>query len=121
MLKNFLLVGSFISFFFFGVVSITHAVANPLEKPNNKIGVHILFTTEVADSARLINSNGGDWGYVTIPIQSTDHNLKKWQQFMINCKKHHIIPILRLATTIDSQNPSAWKKPHLTDIIEFAN
>src|SRR5207245_3843448 len=57
------------------------AAENPLAVPNNKIGVHILFPNELPDAVKLINSNGGDWGYVTIPIQSGDRDIEKWQHF----------------------------------------
>lgn len=99
----------------------SYAIEDPFSKPNNKIGIHILFTTELQDAANLINTNGGDWGYVTIPIQSTDRDLKKWQEFMYLCKKHHVIPLIRLSTTNDPDNTAIWKKPELNDIIESAN
>ena len=54
------------------------AIENPLMMKNNKIGVHILFTPEINSASNLINSNGGDWGYVTIPIQAGDKDLEKW-------------------------------------------
>jgi hypothetical protein len=114
----------FILFFlllFFVFPKSAFAIDNPLSKPNNKIGMHIFFPSEIFDSAKLINSNGGDWGYVTIPIQSTDRDLKKWQNFMYACKKFHIIPILRLATGNDPVNTAVWKKPELTDVIDIAN
>lgn len=113
----------FILTFFLLLTNVNQAFAidNPLSKPNNKIGIHILFTTEVQKAAKLINANGGDWGYVTIPIQSTDRDLKKWQIFMDQCKKYHVIPILRLATGGDYFNTKVWRKPQLTDVIEAAN
>jgi len=108
-------------FLLFLVPAKSYAIENPLSQPNNKIGIHILFTSEVFEANKLINSTGGDWGYVTIPIQSSDRDLKKWQQFMYACKKYHIIPIVRLATDADSTNTNTWRKPQLNDIIDFAN
>src|SRR5882724_2789065 len=99
----------------------TYALDNPLTHPNNKIGIHILFDTELPQAARFVNSNGGDWGYITIPIQTGDKNLAKWQKFMHDCKKYHVIPILRLATEGDYFNTKVWRKPQLIDIIDFAN
>lgn len=107
-------------FLFLSVVP-TFAVENPLAVPNNKIGIHIFSPNEVADASRLVNANGGDWGYVTVPIQSNDRDLKKWQEFMRQCKKNHIIPIVRLSTTNDPNNTAVWKKPELNDVIEAAN
>jgi len=40
---------------------------------------------------------------------------------MNNCKKYHVIPILRLATEGDLTDTTVWRKPQLTDIIDFAS
>lgn len=94
------------------------AISDPLEVPNNKFGIHILYPEELSLAAKLVNSNGGDWGYVTIPIQSTDKNLEKWQDFMDKAKEIHLIPIIRLATfpVLDY-----WSKPDLYDAVDFSN
>lgn len=97
------------------------AVGDPKSYPNNKFGVHILFTPELEDAAKLVNSSGGDWGYVTIPIQAGDKDLVKWQNFMDSAKQNHIIPILRLSTEGDYFTNSNWRKPNFTDILDFAN
>ncbi len=97
------------------------AIEDPLSLPNNKMGVHILFTPEINLAADLINGNGGDWGYVTIPIQAGDRDLEKWQKFMDEAKKLHVIPIIRLATEGDYFNTTVWKKPTPEDILDFAN
>ncbi len=97
------------------------AIENPFLKPNNKMGVHILFTSEINTAAGLINSNGGDWGYVTIPIQAGDKDLEKWQKFMNDAKSLHVIPIIRLATEGDYFNTTVWRKPEKEDILDFAN
>ncbi|OGH18413.1 MAG: hypothetical protein A3F31_05480 [Candidatus Levybacteria bacterium RIFCSPHIGHO2_12_FULL_38_12] len=97
------------------------AVENPLDVPNNRFGIHILFTDELQKSAKLINSNGGDWGYVTIPIQSGDRNLLKWQKFMDESRNLHVVPIIRLASEGDYFNTKVWRKPNPFDIVDFAN
>ena len=97
------------------------AIEDPLRVPNNKIGIHILFPAELEDAAKLINHESGDWGYVTIPIQSGDRDLEKWQQFMDECKRLHVIPIVRLATEGDYFNTKVWRTPKNEDIIDFAN
>jgi hypothetical protein len=97
------------------------AVENPFSSFNNKFGIHILFPEELPQAAQLVNSNGGDWGYVVIPIQAGDKDIVKWQQFMDSAKKHHIIPIIRLATEGDYFNTLVWRKPAEHDIIDFAN
>ena len=119
MVKKILLLFSSLICFLFVPLSQAHAVENPLSRPNNKIGIHILFGSELAQAAQLINSNGGDWGYVTIPIQITDRDKIKWQQFMGNAKRMHVIPILRLSTEIDPANPKAWRIPTRPDIVTF--
>lgn len=101
--------------------TVAYAVENPLSVPNNKIGIHILFPSELRDSANLVNTNGGDWGYVTIPIQAGDRDLMKWQKFMDDCKSMHLIPLVRLATEGDYFNTKVWRKPNDADIVDFAN
>lgn len=91
------------------------------ERPNNKFGIHILFPDELEEAARLVNSNGGDWGYVTIPIQAGDRDLLKWQKFMNKAKKLHIIPLVRLATEGDYFNTKVWRRPTASDVLDFAN
>jgi hypothetical protein len=98
-----------------------YAVENPLSKPNNKMGIHILFDTELQEASRFINSSGGDWGYVIIPIQAGDKDLIKWQKFMDSARQQRVIPIVRLATEGDYFNTSVWRKPKYEDIIDFAN
>lgn len=97
------------------------AVENPRSFPNNKFGIHILFVDELKEAAKLVNSEGGDWGYVTIPIQSGDRDLIKWQKFMDEAKTLHMIPIIRLASEGDYFNTKVWRKPKDTDILDFAN
>jgi hypothetical protein len=97
------------------------AIEDPLSLPNNKVGVHILFTSEINSAAHLVNSNGGDWGYVIIPIQSGDRDLEKWQKFMDEAKLLHITPVVRLATEGDYFNTKVWRKPSENDVLDFAN
>jgi len=99
----------------------TFAIENPFSSFNNKFGIHILFPEELSNAANLVNSSGGDWGYVIIPIQAGDKDIIKWQQFMDTTKKLHLIPILRLATEGDYFNTKVWRKPEETDIVDFAN
>jgi len=39
------------------------AIENPIARPNNFFGIHILDENDLDDAAKLINSSGGDWGY----------------------------------------------------------
>ena len=98
-----------------------NAIEDPLSSPNNKFGVHILFTTEVSEASRLVNSSGGDWGYITIPIQAGDKDLEKWQKFMDLAKQNNLIPIIRIATENYYFDTKVWRKPDRSDILDFAN
>lgn len=110
---------------FFGMLFLmpksSSAIEDPLSFPNNKMGVHILFPSEIEKAASLVNNSNGDWGYVTIPIQAGDRDLVKWQNFMNDAKKLHVIPILRLATEGDYFNTTVWRKPTDEDVLDFAN
>lgn len=95
-----------------------YAVSDPLAVDNNKFGIHILFPEEIVEASKLVNSSGGDWGYVTIPLQSDNRNLEKWQKFMDHAAILHLIPIVRLATYPITDY---WPKPTLDDAVDFAN
>lgn len=94
------------------------AIYDPRTLPNNKSGVHILDPSEIDSASLLVNSNGGDWGYVTIPIQPTDRNKNTWQQFMLKAKELHLIPIIRITTIPQG---GTWATGHDTDLVDFAN
>lgn len=103
------------------MVKPVEASYDPTTKPNNIFGIHILFPTELDLAARLVNTSGGDWGYVTIPIQYGDRDLVKWQTFMDEAQKDHLIPIIRIATEPYYANTAVWRKPSDYDILDFAN
>ena len=69
-----------------------YAIEDSRTIPNNKMGVHILFVSELEKARELVNSNGGEWGYVTIPIQASDRDFEKWQKFMNDARKMKLIP-----------------------------
>lgn len=108
-------------FSFFTFARFVFAVEDPRSVPNNKIGIHILFPDEIENAAQLVNSNGGEWGYVIIPIQAGEKDIEKWQKFMDSAKKHKIVPIIRLATEGDYFNTRVWRKPNFADVLDFAN
>lgn len=97
------------------------AIYQPATRPNNKLGIHILFPSELSQAAKLVNSTGGDWGYVTIPIQYGDRDIEKWQSFMNDAARYHLIPIIRIATEPYHANTNVWRKPNDYDIVDFAN
>ncbi|MCL4397546.1 hypothetical protein M1403_00780 [Patescibacteria group bacterium] len=99
-------------------VSPVRAVYDPLSVPNNKFGIHILDPQEIFKAADLVNTSGGQWGYVTIPIRANDRDLEKWTKFMQNAKQLKIIPILRIASfPVDDH----WMAPNEYDLVDFAN
>lgn len=98
--------------------SSVRAIYDPLTVPNNRIGVHILAPSEVYEAAKLVNSSGGDWGYVTIPIRADDKKPEKWAEFFKNCRQLHLIPIIRLTTYVDKE---FWETPTVYDLVDFAN
>lgn len=116
-LKRFLILFLLAGFIFPGKAL---AVENPTAVTNNSFGVHILNPGDIDKAAPLVNGNGGDWGYVTIPIQINDRDVTKWQSFFDKAKELHIIPIMRLVTEGASNSPGNWRPPDYTDILDFA-
>ncbi len=94
------------------------AVVDPLASDNNKVGVHILHTDELEQAAKLVNGKNGKWGYVTVPIETTDRNREKWNKFMDKADKKKVIPIIRIATLVKEVH---WEEPESLDLIAFAN
>ena len=78
----------------------------------NKFGIHILEPSDLPKAAELVNSNGGDWGFVTIVIRQDDLNFQKWQDFMDFCREKHLISLVRLAT---QQEKDFWTVPSPSD------
>lgn len=116
-----LLLSVLLLIFIFSNIDVAHATYDPLSVKNNLFGIHILFPSEVDEAADLVNSSGGDWGYVTIPMQASDMDLVKWQNFMDECAKRHLIPVIRLATTGDYFVQGSWSEPSDYDVLDFAN
>jgi hypothetical protein len=84
----------------------------------NKFGIHLADTNNVKYAAALVNSSGGDWGWVTVVLRSDEHNPKQWQDFFDRLREEHLIPIVRLATQVDN---GVWKRPTKTDIDRSVN
>ncbi len=101
-------------------LSVQTAIAfyDPRSVTGNKAGVHILNPAEIEDAAKLVNSNGGDWGYVIVPIQPTDRHKDVWQTFMYKAMELHLIPIIRITTIPQG---GTWEKGNDIDLVDFAN
>lgn len=65
---------------------------------SNKFGLYIYpDIIEYADvAAKLVNSNGGEWGYVLLPYNVKDDNNEKWQKLFDKLKILKLIPIVQL-------------------------
>lgn len=97
-----------------------YAIVDPLSVPNNKFGIHIIQATpdESSPAAQLVNSSGGDWGYITVLVESKDRNHGKWQEFFNDLRRRHLIPIVRIATQPDG---AYWKRPYEGEDIAWAD
>jgi hypothetical protein len=94
------------------------AIYDPLSVPNNKFGIHVADPSDISDAASLVNTTGGDWGYVTVVIQDTDMNTGKWQELFNLMRRKHLIPLVRIAT---HPQGDAWTIPQEVDIDKWVN
>ena len=110
-MKKFLLSALILAFFLFG---------SPVraEQKSNKFGIHILEPTDLVKAQELVNSNGGDWGFVTIVIRDDDLDKGKWQNFFNQCREQHLVPLVRIATHTEN---NFWVKPRIEDVPKWAD
>lgn len=94
---------------------------SPILASDNIFGLHLSQTEDIHSAAKIINSQNGDWGWATIVITTNQLNHQTWQDFFDNCRKYHIIPIVRIATRGEKDY---WKNPEYSDIdslVSFLN
>jgi len=86
------------------------ATFEKIDPQNNKFGIHLAVVSDedLEDAASLVNSSGGDWGYVTVVMEEKDRNREKWQKTFDRMRELHLIPIVRLATYLEDDH---WQKP----------
>lgn len=91
-----------------------------LSNENNIFGIHLAqpHYEELVSASKLVNANGGDWGYVTLVIQENDRDINKWQDIFNQLRRLHLIPIIRLATEPEG---SFWKRPKKESAEVWAN
>lgn len=89
-----------------------------LASDSNIFGLLLIQTSDINSAAPVINSGGGDWGWATTVIRTDQLDTRMWQDYFDNCRKLHIIPIVRLATIIENGH---WKIPDDSDIDNLAN
>jgi hypothetical protein len=105
-MKTFLL--SLVFFVVAAVVRPAFAIYDPLSVPNNPYGMHIVEYNDVPELSDLVNTTGGDWGYVTFVISDRDHDVGKIQKLFDEMRRKHLIPLVRIAT--HPEGP-LWVKP----------
>ena len=98
---------------FFLIPKSVIAIENPLETNNNRYGIHILDDKDLNDASTLVNSSGGDWGYITMVIRKDERDIKRWQRTFDNMRRLHLIPIIRIASI---QKDNGWEKISNDDI-----
>jgi len=71
---------------------------NSVWDKNNKFGLYIYAENEnfFEIAQRLVNSNGGEWGYVTIPYNVKDKDFDKWDRVFRQLRNKKLIPIIQL-------------------------
>lgn len=91
---------------------------NPILASDNIFGLHLTQPQDIFHAKNIINSQNGDWGWATIVIRTDQLDFQTWQEFFDNCRKFHIIPIVRLSTIAEG---GSWKQPSFSDIDNLAN
>lgn len=71
---------------------------SPENPKNNKFGLYIYAENEkhIKLADELVNSNGGDWGYVLLPFNIRDRDESKWNRVFNDLHKKHLIPVIQL-------------------------
>ena len=82
---------------------------NPLEVPNNFFGIHIVNESDLEKARDLVNSSGGDWGYITLVIREDERDISRWQGVFDKMRQMHLVPIVRIATVNEN---GGWQKPN---------
>ncbi len=110
----------FVLVFILAAFVVVHpSIAAENNQPNNKFGIHLAQPSEedIKKARELLNSQGGDWGYVTLVIQENDRNKEKWQNTFDLLREYHLIPVIRLAT---SPAGAVWRVPSESDASSWA-
>jgi len=95
------------------------AEATDLSYPNNKFGIHLAIPSyeDLEKAAALVNAHG-DWGYITLVMQEDDLNKEKWQRVFDQARRLHLIPIIRLATSLENGH---WRAPKANEAQKWAD
>lgn len=98
-----------------------HAIYDPLSVPNNRYGIHIVDTNDLPDLSALVNTTGGDWGYVTMVLSDSERDHDRWQNIFNEMRRLHMIPIVRLATHIENGNWAKPQKDRFYEVVKLLN
>jgi len=65
---------------------------------NNKFGLYVYAENRdfIELAQKLVNSKGGDWGYVLIPYNVKDRDYAKWGRLFEQLRNKHLIPVIQL-------------------------
>lgn len=109
-------------FLFFGLITIFIPTvrADDIVSPNNIFGIHLNQPEEqdIKAAAALVNSSGGDWGYVTLVIPKQDRDVSKWNNIANLLRRYHLNWILRTATENCGE---FWCQPTIEDAASWAD
>lgn len=94
------------------------AINDPLLKQNNIFGMSIINHSDLKDAETLVNSNGGEWGYVKVVIREDERDVKIWQSFFDELRRKKLIPIIRIATVYNGEN---WVIPEVEKLDEWVD
>jgi len=85
---------------------------------NNKFGIYTYMEVdEFLDLAnKLVNSNGGEWGYVLVPYNVKDYRDDRWQRYFTRLNNLKLIPIIQL-WDLDKNNADS----EINDSANFLN
>ncbi|OGM76517.1 hypothetical protein A2208_00810 [Candidatus Woesebacteria bacterium RIFOXYA1_FULL_43_16] len=119
MKKNITLI--FMILIFFSTYSYTFAASSPFSVKNNRFGIHITNEKDLPDAAVLVNSSGGDWGYVTFVITEADRNHDRWQSVFDQMRRLHLIPIVRIATKANEEIWEVANEAEINNWVAFLN
>lgn len=102
------------------------ATLDRLDSPNNQFGIHLAIPAyeDLETAHDLVNSSGGDWGYVTVVIEENDRNKEKWQGAFNKMRELHLVPIVRLATSPQGgywRQPAPGEAPGWADFLDSLN
>ncbi|HKB88840.1 MAG TPA: hypothetical protein VKC53_04320 [Patescibacteria group bacterium] len=120
MKKKLLAFALFLTILFSSVTSAL-AIVDPTSTPNNKFGIHIFNEKDLVDATHLVNSNDGDWGYVTIVITEAERDHDRWQKIFDEMRRLHLIPIVRLSTKATGATWDAPAEAEINNWVGFLN